>query len=100
MSSDQSVPYVHPPFHEVNRLTHCVPQSASEVGSETVKICFEDGRSLMMTQSLVPNLLQVMGVSTLAQLSGVEVDVTSEPLVGYAQLQPNVFVRPLVHSAA
>ena len=69
-----------------------VPQVRAAGEPETFHLEFEDGRGLTAEALLLPSLLQVMGVERLKDLAGIEVEVTSEPLPGFAKLQDSVYV--------
>ncbi len=85
----------YPPHYERNSILTCeYRQAPGGAGPETFHVEFGDGRGLIADAALLPALLQVMGVGRLEDLSGIEVEVSSERLPGFAELQNCVFVFP------
>lgn len=91
--------WVYPPFYEINRITSCAPQPALEPGDPMVRISFADGRYLLADEATVRSLCRVLAVQTPADLRDIDVEVTTEPLPGYAEVKRDVFVGPLGRSA-
>lgn len=86
--------WVYPPFVESNRIAFCRMPAEATDDPRSFEVVFEDQRSLDVPCERLPDLLRALGISDVAALVDVAVEVRSEPEPGYAQLDENVHVGP------